>query len=173
MKIIGKRIFLRKLQPLDVTETYLKWMKDKEVTQFLESRWEKQSLEKLKQYVTAQNKKVDTHLLGIFLKRNTQHIGNLKIGNIDKHHRFADIGLIIGEKKLWGKGYATESIIVASKYAFNTLKLNKLIAGIYETNIGSYKAFIKAGFNKSGELHRHRKYKQKYISQILVEKIKS
>ena len=64
--------------------------------------------------------------LGIFLKENNTHIGNIKIGNINHFHGYGDLGFLIG-KDHWNKGYGTESIKLATNYAFNQLKLHKVI----------------------------------------------
>ena len=170
MKIVGEKIFLRTLSPDDVGEEYLSWMHDPEVTQFLESRWTKYSIEDLKQYVKDINDSSDNFLFGIFLKENSVHIGNIKIGGINHIHGYGDLGFLIG-KDYWNKGYGTESIKLATKYAFNDLKLRKLIAGIYSNNIGSHKAFLKSGYHEAGRLKKHHQYQDTYVDQILVEKL--
>lgn len=170
MKFWGDRIYLKQLLPEDVSNKYIEWMNNEEIIQFLESRWKSYSLEDLKEYVRIMNKKNDNCIFGIFLKNNNEHIGNIKIGNINQIHRHAEIGLIIGDKNIWGKGYGTESINLATKYAFEEINLNKLFAGIYSNNIASYKAFLKAGYREVGILKKHRFYKGNFIDEILVEK---
>lgn len=173
MELIGKGIFLRLLSPKDVTLRYVKWMKDQEVIAFLECRWNVFTLGDLKEYVRRTNKSNDNFLFGIFLKDKKAHIGNIKIGNVNKIHKFADLGLIIGQKEEWGKGYATEAIQLATKYAFEKLNLNKLIAGIYVNNTGSYKAFLRAGYKEIGRMKKHRFYNDEFVDEILVEKFKT
>ena len=94
-------------------------------------------------------------LFGIFSKRNDKHIGNIKLGSINSFHSRADLGLIIGDKSFWGKGIAFESICLVRDYAFTQLVLQKLYAGCYESNVGSKKAFLKAGFKVEGFLESH------------------
>ena len=88
----------------------------------------------------------DNIFLAIVLKDNKKHIGNIKIGPINWYHRLAEIGIMIGEKDCWGKGYAAEAISLLADFAFSKLNLHKLTAGCYEQNQGSLKAFQKAGF---------------------------
>ena len=68
-----------------------------------------------------------------------------------RYHKFAYIGLLIGDVNYWGKGFGTESIYCAANYAFDVIKLNKLTAGMYENNFGSYKSFLKMGFREVGK----------------------
>lgn len=170
-KIInGKNIFLRKLTISDVNKDYLKWLNDPQVNRFLESRFERWSLEKLRNYVKAINKNKAYLFLAIISKDNNKHIGNIKIGPVNEHHKFGEIGIIIGEKPVWGKGLGTEAIELATRNAFDKLKLNKLIAGIYANNTGSYKAFIKAGYRQVARFKKHRVFQGKYVDEILMEK---
>lgn len=169
MQVKGNQIFLKPLSPGDVTQAYVDWMRDEEVIQFLESRWSVFTMKDLKDYVKSVNESNDDVLFGIFLKEGGEHIGNIKIGGINQKHKFADVGLIIGNKKMRGKGYGAEAIRLASDYAFKELNLNKLTAGIYADNISSYRAFIKAGYREAGRLKNHRLYKGGYVDEILVE----
>lgn len=172
MIIKGNSIYLKLLSTDNVTSVYLDWVQDNEVTQFLESRWKSYTLDELKAYVKETNDGQNNFLFGIFQNESEEHIGNIKIGGINRIHRFGDVGVIIGNKKMWGKGYATEAINLATGYAFNELNLNKLIAGMYIMNKGSYKAFIKAGYKEAGILQRHSFCRGKYVDVTLVEKVK-
>ena len=70
-------------------------------------------------------------------------------------HRHADVGIILGDKTCWGKGYAAESLRLVAGYARQSLQLHKLMAGIYANNIGSIQAFLKAGFAQEGRFASH------------------
>lgn len=165
-----KGIFIRQLLPEDIGDNYRAWMNDPEVTKFLESRWKVYQHEDLETFVNSIRASENDYLFGIFLTGNDEHIGNIKIGNINRIHRYADLGLIIGAKQYWGRGYATEAIHLATEYAFQELDLNKLIAGIYAPNVGSHKAFEKAGFRLVGHYCEHRFYNGKFVDEILMER---
>ena len=170
MQINGDRIYLKLLTPEDVDQSYVDWMNDPEITQFLESRWNTYSLEEIKEYVKQTNSTTSNFLFGIFLKDTNEHIGNIKIGNINQTHKFGDVGLIIGKKAVWCKGYGAEAIQLLTRYSFEKLGLNKIIAGIYANNLGSYKAFVKCNYREVGRLKNHRWYKDSFVDEILVEK---
>ena len=170
MQLSGQSIFLRALDEVDVGEDYLGWMRDPQIVQFLESRDQVQTIESLRGFVRTMNASHRDHLFGIFLKQSGEHIGNIKIGSVREPHRSADLGLIVGRRSSWGKGYGTEAIALATRYAFEQLELNKLWAGMYSENLGSYHAFIKAGYREVGRFKRHVLFKGRYIDSILVEK---
>ncbi len=164
----GKRIYLREVRPSDVNERYYRWMNDPEITRFLESRFAPNAIENLRDYVAGKLGDRDNIFLAIVLKEEDRHIGNIKLGPIQWIHRLADIGLLIGEKDCWGKGYATEAIQLVSDYAFNVLNLHKVAAGCYGPNEGSARAFQKAGFVVEGVRKEQFYTNGSYVDDILL-----
>jgi RimJ/RimL family protein N-acetyltransferase len=146
----GERLYLREVRPSDVNENYYRWMNDPEVTQYLESRYYPQPAEKMREFVEGMLGNRNHVFFAIALKDGDRHIGNIKLGNINWVHRIADVGLLIGEKDCWGKGYASEAIRLVTEYAFGKLNLRKLVAGCYDVNGGSARAFLKVGWEEEG-----------------------
>ena len=142
--IIGDNIVLNPFLLDHISDDYLSWMNDYEVVKYTESRYATHTPESLKEFVSSSIKK--EFLFAICDKVTMKHIGNIKIGNLHPIYKYADIGLIIGDKMFWGKGVASEAIKLCVDFAFSELKLHRLTAGIYTLNIGSIKAFEKAGF---------------------------
>ncbi|MFB3924413.1 MAG: GNAT family N-acetyltransferase [Syntrophales bacterium] len=152
--ITGKKVYLRGVRPQDVNENYLRWMNDPEVTRFLEIRYMPRSLENIRKFVESMDGNPNEILLAICLKKDGSHVGNIKLGPINRVHRFADVSLVIGEKSARGKGIGTEAISLMSRFAFNVLNIHKLRAGCYSDNKGSAKAFLRAGFMQEGVLKK-------------------
>jgi len=169
--IVGKSITLKRLNSSDDLSNYLEWMNDTEINEFLESRSLKYTLTLLQQYINDSNKSEFEELMGIFDNDSGCHIGNVKISEINPIHNFAYIGIVVGIKSFWGKGVASEAINLMTRFAFDKLCLNKLVAGIYVNNIGSIKAFENSGFEIIGTMRQHRVYKGSYVDQHLLELI--
>lgn len=149
--LVGKNLLLRTLRIEEVSPTYLAWISDMDVNRYLEIRFSAPaSLVDLRSFVAATNDSDDTLLLGMFLREDARHIGNIKLGPIDRHHGTGDIGLLIGERSEWGKGHACEAIALLADYAFAHLSLAKITASCYAENEGSRRAFLKAGFVEEG-----------------------
>ena len=163
----GKNLHLRELRMSDVKENYYRWMNDPETTEFLESRFFPNSLEKIKEFVESVSDG-NNPFFAIIANEGNCHIGNIKLGPINWIHRFADVALLIGEKDYRGKGFATESIRLITDYAFNDLNLHKLTAGCYAANTGSLKAFQKAGFSVEGVRKDHYFHKSTYVDSIML-----
>ena len=149
-EIRGDSIYLRQLGDSDFTNNYLNWLKDKSINQYLESRHTSHSKESLISYINYCNKSENNFLFGVFTKVENEHIGNIKLGDIDWKNQNANIGIIIGEKDFWGKGIATTAIQLLTSFAFTNLQLTSLCAGCYEENFAAKKAFLKSGWKLSG-----------------------
>lgn len=141
---------LRLLRPGDDLRTYAGWLHDADIVRYLEVRFAPPSPGSLPGYVQAMYDSPGNWLWGIYVTEGHRHIGNIKLGDYNPHHRTADVGLLIGERAEWGKGYATRSIVAVADYAFRHTDIVKLTAGMYATNEGSYRAFLRAGFVTEG-----------------------
>lgn len=151
----SERIQLRCLGEKDVTNIYVSWLNNVKINQFLEVRHEKNSIDSVKDFVQSVNASSDTLILGIFIEEGQKHIGNIKIGPINIYHKRAEMGLLIGDRDEWGRGYATEAIKLLTKFGFQTLGLKKITAGCYGANKASVKAFQKAGYKVEACLPSH------------------
>lgn len=166
--ISGNTIYLRKLCLQDANKDYCNWLNDPRVNRFLESRYQRWTVTKIKEYVKDINSSRSNLFLAIIRKDHGRHIGNIKLGPVNLRHKHCVIGIIIGDKSSWGKGFATEAIKLAKDYAFKTLKLQKLNAGVYSQNIGSLKAFQKAGFSVEGVQKKQYYCEGRYVDSILL-----
>lgn len=160
------KIFLRKLRPEDVTQAYVGWMNDPEVVQFTESRFSSHTMTSIREFVQACQGGPDILLLGIFESASELHIGNIKLGPINRRHLLGDIGIILGRREFWGKGIATEAVSLLRDYAFSVMGLHKLTAGCYSTNLGSAKAFEKAGFALEGRRPKHSRAGNEWVDVL-------
>lgn len=149
---IREHLELRSLTEQDVGENYVRWLNDEEIIKFTEIRHHNQDLISIKKFVTDKNQSLHEWLAGIFF--DGKHIGNIKLGPINQYHKTADISFIIGERDYWQKGLASSSIKLMCEYGFHSLKLEKITAGCYETNMGSERALLNAGFIREATLEK-------------------
>ncbi len=168
--LTGERIFLRNLTRDDATDDYCRWMNDSKVNQYLESRFITHTTGSISHYIDEIQKQNGVIFLAICLRGSDHHIGNIKLGPIQDYHNHGEIGLMIGDKTEWGKGYAAEAISLIADYALDVLHLNAVIAKCYANNVGSMKAFEKAGFSVAGCLTQFYKCNGEYVDGIMLTK---
>jgi len=179
----SERLYLRAVEESDLTEKYYEWMNNPYINRYMETWHFPHTRENIRNYIKAHTDDRDEPFFAIILKNQIIsfgdddyksgdiHIGNIKLGKINWIHRHADISLFVGDKKQWGKGYGTEAIKLITEYAFNKLGLHKVKSGIYRENLGSFKAFEKAGFNLEAILPSHVFLEGKWIDLLLVGKL--
>lgn len=134
------------LKPSHVSEEYVSWLNNPVVNRYLETRFSNHTIESTNEFVEKMHSSDNNLLLGIRSKVLGRHVGNIKLGPIDMQHRTSEVGIMIGDTEAWGKGVATVAISMLSEIAKDRLSLRKLTAGCYVSNIGSLRAFEKAGF---------------------------
>jgi len=158
MKIISAQlptIYLQSISEQDASEQYVSWLNDPLVNQYLETRFQRQNLASILAFIGEMIANPNEHLFSIRLTETGKHIGNIKVGGINKCHNIGDVSLFIGEKSCWGKGIAKQAIQLISRYSIETLKLRKLSAGAYQPNRGSTVAFINSGYIEDAILTEH------------------
>lgn len=148
--IFSERLVLDKLDNSHADQYYADWLNDVEINQFLESRFSFHTPHTCRDYINSCNSNSNNLLLGIFHRQSKTHIGNIRLSDINHVHKYGTIGLFIGDKSYWGKGYATEAINLLTQYSFFKLGLQRIEAGCYQANFGSLRAFLKAGYNVEG-----------------------
>jgi len=119
-------------------------------------------MDEMREYMKSMHGKDGIHLAiirkEIFVKYEImepeKHIGNITLQNIHPTFRSAEIGIIIGDKQYRGNGYGTEAIKLLVDHAFIRMNLNRLQAGAVVKNLGSTRAFQKAGFQQEDILRQ-------------------
>ena len=153
IRIETKRLILRNLKVGDVTEEYVNWLNDPDINRYISTANSMQTNYSCIAYVESFEGRNDVALVGIFLKDENIHIGNLSLfPPIDWHNKKASVGITIGRKEYLGMGYATEGLNAIKEYCFNSLKLHHLWAGVNTDNITSIKLFLRCGFKIDGRL---------------------
>ena len=134
------------LKPELVTQDYVSWLNDPEINQYLESRFVTHTLESSRNFVQCLLDSPTNLFLGIRSNLLDRYVGNIKIGPIDENHGVGELGIMIGDKKAWGKGIASSAVLLMLGIARDRLLLRKVFAGYYSSNIASQRLFEKSGF---------------------------
>ncbi len=82
------------------------------------------------------------------------HIGNCVYYNINLAERKAELGVMIGNRSYWNKGYGVEIIKAILNYIFTRTNLERVYLTTLEWNLRAQKCFKKCGFEECGQLTR-------------------
>jgi RimJ/RimL family protein N-acetyltransferase len=147
-KLIGKKCYL---SPLDLNdaEKYTEWLNDLEVITNLGPLYsgilgidsEKEILKDLSQ----------KHNYSIIDIKTNELIGSCGFLEIDNINQIAEIGIFIGNKDFWNKGYGTEAMILLMDYGFKALNLHNILLRVFSFNDRAIKCYEGIGFKAIGK----------------------
>ena len=80
-------------------------------------------------------------------------IGTITYFNIDRRLNQLEVGLGLGEKSSWGKGYGAEAIGTLVHYLFAVQNLNRIYAETAMANKSARNAFAKCHFAEVGQIY--------------------
>jgi RimJ/RimL family protein N-acetyltransferase len=150
------RLILR-AHSLEHVDAFVRWSVDPEVHDLSDDNPRPPSPEQaaaaLERWITAPQDAVRRFVL--CLRDGGAPIGFADIALIELEHARAMLGLVVGEKALWGRGYGREALAGLLHVSFAGLGLRRVGASIYATNARSMRLFEGAGFVREGVLREH------------------
>lgn len=160
--LIGKRLYLRGLTEDDLAGNYVSWFNDEKVCEHNSHHVFPYTYHQAKDYIRSKKKDTNNLVLAIVLKKKNFHIGNISLQDINYVNRSAELAIIIGEKKYWGKGYAREAAQLIVAHGLKELNLHRIHCGTSATNIPMQKLAIFLGMKHEGRrkeaLYKHGKF---------------
>ncbi|HNM37533.1 MAG TPA: GNAT family protein, partial [Anaerolineales bacterium] len=100
-------------------------------------------------------------------------IGNCGVFGIEFTNRNAELGIMIGDKSEWNKGYGAEAMSLLQRHCFETLNLNRVYLRVYEENVPAVRAYEKAGFVLEGRQRQAVYKKGKYEDVLFMSVLRS
>lgn len=137
------RLFLRPLQPGDVSDGYLSWFRTEAARHITAAPT---SLSDLRSFVAEKVAQPDALLLGIFAGRDGVHIGNLKFEPIEGAGGDAALGIFVGSPDWQGRGAGPEAILAGARWLAENLSVSRVVLGVDDRNERAIRAYEKAGF---------------------------
>jgi RimJ/RimL family protein N-acetyltransferase len=166
--MIGKICYLAPID-LDDINLYTEWLNSEEVFKYLLVGTSIISIEAEKEALLRLSKE---HVYGIIEKENDSLIGNVGLVSINHIHKTAEVGIFIGRKEYWGKGYGTEALRLLVDYSFRVLGIENIMLRTYDYNIRAQKSYEKVGFKKMGIRRRSHYYNNERHNEIYMDIIK-
>jgi RimJ/RimL family protein N-acetyltransferase len=145
----GKLVRLRAVEEPDA-ERFHKWLNDPEVTQFICRRCPI-SLHEEREWIRAHAQNPDNLVFAVETLDGV-HIGGCGLDRVQQHResRGAILGIHIGDKQYWGKGYGTDAVGTLLRFAFEELNLHRVALSVFEYNARAIRCYEKCGFQHEG-----------------------
>jgi RimJ/RimL family protein N-acetyltransferase len=84
----------------------------------------------------------------------SEHIGNCVYYNVNVSEGKAEVGIMIGNRKYWNKGYGAEVMSALLDYVFEKTHLDRIYLTTLDWNTRAQKCFVKCGFREYGHITR-------------------
>jgi RimJ/RimL family protein N-acetyltransferase len=91
------------------------------------------------------------HNYSIIDKNTNELIGTCGFTELDHLNQTAEVGIFIGNKKYWNKGYGSEAITLLLDYGFKALNLHNILIRVYSFNERAKRCYEKVGFKNIGK----------------------
>lgn len=184
--IYGERIRLRHIERTDLPR-FVDWFNDPEVRQGLsrflplsmaeEEDWfdnilKREAVER-PLAIEARGANSPAQNQGHTSAQDWIMIGNSGFFNFEWRNRSAELGIMIGDKDYWNKGYGTETLRLLLRHGFDTLNLHRIYLRVFEDNPRAIRAYQKAGFTLEGRLRQAEFHDGKYLDVLVMSILKS
>lgn len=101
-----------------------------------------------------------------------QAIGIIQLTDIHRVHRTTELIIRIGEDKNRGKGFGTEALDLAAKFAFDDLNLQRVWLRVFANNERAIRAYDRSGFEVEGRMKRAVFINGSYLDEIIMARLK-
>lgn len=153
--MIGKLCYLSPCNEEDA-EKWATWFNDTETTMLLGNEVYYPTSITNEQNSISHIIKNNKHIFSIIDSQSNTAIGRVMLFDIDHVDRRAMVGIAIGEKNCWGKGYGQDVMNLILDYAFNLLNINNIMLGTFEFNQRAIALYKKVGFKEIGRRRQGR-----------------
>jgi RimJ/RimL family protein N-acetyltransferase len=153
----GTSVRLAAIDPDEMSKAGSHWQRDSELDRLLESsaaplisvKAVKESLEK-----DLEKQEAATFFFSIRRLEDDLLLGDMVLDVVHWNNGDAFVGLLIGERDLWGKGLGTQAMNLLLEFAFTEVNLRRVTLTVFEYNPRAIRSYEKAGFRHEGRMRQ-------------------
>lgn len=167
------KVHLRELT-IDDTDDRYQWCLDKEVTKHLNmpERYPPFSREETQTWIEMCINKTNGYEQKAIITEEGIHIGWIDFKNIDNLNKHAELGIAIGDKSYWGKGYGLSAMNEMLIWGFTQLELNKIWLRVEIDNENAIKSYKNMGYVEEGILRQDRLRNGEFVDRLRMSILK-
>ena len=143
MAMRGENVILRPFTACDIDETYISWLNDSNVVRFSNQRFQVHNKKSCLRYLASFEGTANL-FLSVRRLSDDQPLGTLT-AYVSSHHGIVDMGIMIGDKTVWGLGYGQDAWNTLAKWLLARGDIRKLTAGTLACNFGMIKIMERSG----------------------------
>lgn len=144
--IAGAKVELRPFAPEDLSDAYVGWLNDPEVTRFSNQRFRVHTRESCESYLAGFEGSANL-FLSIRDLASDRAIGTMTAYR-NGYHGTCDMGIMIGDRAYWGAGFGQEAWNLLANWLLKEAGVRKLTAGCVAPNGGMIRLMERSGMKR-------------------------
>jgi RimJ/RimL family protein N-acetyltransferase len=172
--LVGKRVCLRPIEREDL-ERFVRFFADPEVRANLDMVLGLSNAQEIAWFEEQLRQPPLEQPFAVDLVQGTERprlIGGAGLRAFDWRNRSAELGLVIGDKSMWGQGLGTEITRLLLRHAFFTLNLHRVWLRVFADHARAQKVYEKVGFTLEGRQRdgdfRNGRYRDVLVYSLLA-----
>jgi ribosomal-protein-alanine N-acetyltransferase len=148
-----ERLRLEPFAECHLTHRYVGWLNDPQVVRFSEQRHHHHTIESCRAYLQSFSESRN-YFWAIVVRDGGDHVGNIT-AVMDVANGLGDVAVLIGDRRHWGEGIATEAWIRVCSFLIDEVGVRKVTAGTVAANEAMIAIMHRAGMREDGRRRRH------------------
>lgn len=152
----GELVRLSAVDPSELGKAYSVWNQDSELTRLLDARMVSlRSTKAISDYFEKEAKEASPVAFPFTIRAldDNRLLGDIGLYVVnDWAPRDAFVGIGIGNRSDWGKGYGTDAMKIVLRFAFTEINLRRVTLSVFEYNPRAVRSYEKSGFRHEGRL---------------------
>jgi RimJ/RimL family protein N-acetyltransferase len=153
----GELVRLSAMDAEEISSAFSRWSRDTEFRRLLDSgAAHTSSLTGTKKWLEKEldEQSINQHWFSVRKLDDDKLLGDIDLYIYNWPSRDAFVGLGIGEREFWGKGYGTDLMKLIMRYAFTEVNLRRVTLTVFEYNPRAIRSYEKAGFRHEGRMRK-------------------
>ena len=153
----GSLIRLAAVDHEELAKAYAAWNQDTELTRLMDTRARLHSIKAIKEFFEKETLEPSpaSHYFSIRALDDDRLLGDINFDVINSWgSRDAFVGIGIGSRADWGRGYGTDAMRLIVQYGFIELNLQRVSLALHSYNDRALKSYKKVGFKVEGTLRQ-------------------
>ena len=171
MKIVGEKVVLRPITLADAVR-FVRWMNEREVVWLSRGPAKKLTRKEECKWIKSIPKLKDQKHFSISTL-NGVHIGGIGFKTIDALNRYAEIAIVIGDKRYLNKKLGTDAMRTLINWGFKKLKLHRIELEVYEYNMHGIRLYRRLGFKVEGKMRERVRWNGRYYAVLQMGLLRS
>ena len=142
----GNKVLLKPFSVSDINDAYIGWLNDPNVVKFSNQRFLKHDRESCLRY-QASFEGTENLFVSVRCLSDDSPIGTLT-AYVARHHGTVDLGIMIGDKSVWGQGYGQDAWDTLTNWLIGREGIRKLTAGTLACNFGMIRLMERSGMSQ-------------------------